>query len=169
VKTTIACIGVLTFLSACALFPHKISITWPETIEYVEALCELDMTWHDMTYSGTMSLKMDYPHMLFLEVYGPFGNTILSIKKERNMFHLVTSEETITSEQAFEKRFGITVGELMDDIAMRGEKRPMDNGHAYIERHYYRVIYNRDKNSICWRGIPGVMCLSFLEVSFYKQ
>jgi len=171
VKKPLLCIGVVVFFTACALFPHKVAITWPEKFDYIEALCELDMTWNDMAYSGTMSLKMEYPTRLYIEVYGPFGNTVLSIKKEDNHFLLLSKEDVITNEYEFEKKFGITVKELMDDISMRGEKKNLASDGTYIERDRYSVSYRfgRETNIVCWKGKPGVMCLTFLEAQFEKN
>jgi hypothetical protein len=171
VKKYLLYTGATILLSACVFFPHKVSITWPERVDYIEALCELDMTWNDMTYSGTMSLKMDYPRLLYIEVYGPLGNTVLSIKKEDDIFLLISKEDTIKSEYEFEKKFGITVGELMEDISMRGERKNLSSEESYIERKYYRVSYRfeKEKNIICWKGNPGVMCLTFLEAQFEKN
>ena len=72
------------------LFPRSAAeISWPEKINYMEALCELDMAWKGMNYSGTMSLSLDYPDKVQLEVYGPFGDTLVYLRKDGGNFVLV--------------------------------------------------------------------------------
>jgi hypothetical protein len=169
-KGIILCAGILFFLSACALFPRKIShITWPDSIEYLEALCELDMSWKDMKYSGSMSLKMEYPHKLLIEVYGPFGDTVVYIKRDRGYFMLVTKDERITDEKGFEERFDIKLDEFIGDIAMKGYEKRMPEG--YVQRENYRVIYKieADESRICWEGKDGSICVKFLEANFNKE
>ena len=57
-KALIICLAIL--LNACAMLPKKAArLAWPERIKYVAALCELDMSWKEMAYSGTMSLRVD--------------------------------------------------------------------------------------------------------------
>ena len=52
----------------------------------MEAVCEINISWNNMKYSGDMSLKLDYPEMLLMEVYGPFGDTVFSIEKRQGLF-----------------------------------------------------------------------------------
>ena len=72
----ILCALPLLFLSCSHVGKHPESIIWPRSFDHMEALCEIDVMLKDRQYSGDMSLKVTYPHMLSLEVYSPFGTTI---------------------------------------------------------------------------------------------
>lgn len=159
------------FLSACALFPHKVShIRWPDNIEYLEALCELDMSWKNMKYSGSMSLIIEYPDKLHMEVYSPFGDTIVYLNRDRESFLSISEDERITEEKRFEEKFGIKLNDFIDDIVMKGYKNRMP-GKSYIQRGYYRVIYtlSPDENKICWEGMDGRICMKFIEARFNRE
>lgn len=142
-------------------------IVWPETIRYMEALCDLDMVWRDMKYDGQMSVSLDYPDRINLQVYGPFNNTIFFLSKDRDGFLLIADGERLTSEKEFEDRFGINLWELMDDLAMKGKKA----GDVFIERANYKVIYRLggEDDSICLYGREGRICLNFLEARFDRE
>jgi hypothetical protein len=169
-KATIPCILCLAIiLNSCAMIPKKtVRIDWPDNINYMAALCELDMSWRDMTYSGTMSLKVDYPDTLLVEVYGPFGNTVMYIKKDRNGFLLENQEVKDTDEGKFEKEFGIRLSDFIEDITMKGTGESDKKGSPVVQRRGYTVTYRLEdgKSTICWNGTDGHICIEFLEVSF---
>lgn len=168
-KLTILCLAI--FLSSCAMVPKRaIRIDWPDRIGYMAALCELDMSWREMTYSGTMSLQVDYPDNLLVEVYGPFGNTIMYIRKDRNGFLLENQEIKDADEGKFEKEFGIRLSDFIEDIAMKDVRRPVDKGSLVVQRKGYAVTYrlDNDENVVCWHGADGHICIEFLEVSFER-
>jgi len=161
--------GLMMFLSSCALLQHKPPrISWPEQVRYIEAMCELDMSWKGMKYRGSMSLTMDYPEKLRMEVYGPFGDTVLLLKRDGTDFLLSTRDERFTDAGLFERRFGIKLREFMDDLAMVVDKEVNDRGESFVQREDYRVVYSLkdDGNTICWQGKDGSICVSFLEVKF---
>jgi hypothetical protein len=161
----------LVLLSSCSLFPHRAShIAWPEKIEFMQALCDLDMSWKDMRYSGSMSLKVEYPDGFLVEIYGPFGDTAVYLKKDEKGFLFRTEEEKITDEKRFEERFGIRLSDFIDDMAMRGlTGGPVRN--STVERDRYTVTYElgEKQNRICWRGHEGSICVKFLEASFERE
>lgn len=164
-------LSLIVFFSSCALLPKKTSIVkWPEKIDYIEALCELDMSWKDMRYSGSMSLIMDYPHRLFLEVYSPMGDTVFFLNRDRDYFLLLTGEERILQQKRFEEKFGININEFIDDLAMRGCKKEFSD-KIYTQRERYKVFYqlDPDTNTICWEGIEGKICIKFLEAIFNRE
>lgn len=166
-KITILCVAVL--LHACAILPKRTArIVWPDNIEYMAALCELDMSWRGMTYSGAMSLQVNYPDTLLIEVYGPFGNTVMYVKKDRNGFLLENREVRDTEEGKFEKEFGIQLSDFIEDITMKATKESDEKGSSVMQRRGYTVTYrlDNDENTICWRGADGHICIQFLEVSF---
>lgn len=168
-KTIILSVGLIMLLSACALFQLRGQrIAWPEQIRYFEAMCDLEMSWKGMQYSGSMSLIMNYPAQLHMEVYGPFGNTLMFLKKDGDDFLLVTKDERLTDSRFFEDRFGFKIREFMDDIATIAEKNSADNGQFVVQREAYRVLYTlKDKeNAICWENKEGSICIQFLEVKF---
>jgi mRNA-degrading endonuclease RelE of RelBE toxin-antitoxin system len=168
-KTILLSVGLLLLFSACALFPHRgRHISWPEQIIHIEAMCELDMSWRGMKYNGSMSLTMNYPSRFQIEIYGPFGDTLMFLKKNNNDFLLATKEERFTDAHFFEDRFGIKLKDFIDDLAMMSKKDGADKGNFFVQRHGYRVIYKLDdhENAICWEGRDGKICIRFLEAKF---
>lgn len=171
-KAILLSVGLVLLLSACALFPHRgHRIVWPEHIRYMEAMCDLNMSWKGMKYSGSMSLMINYPSFLQMEIYGPFGDTLMLLKKDGDDFLLATKEERFTDSNFFEKRFGIKLREFIDDIAMMSKKESADNGDFYVQRQGYKVLYklNDNENTMCWEGKDGTICVRFLEVKFDKE
>lgn len=169
-KKTVVIICILTMLSSCALFPRKTYITWPDKIDYVEALCDIDMSWRGMKYSGSMSLKMKYPDKLQIEVYGPFGETVVYLAKNSGKFSFMSSDEKFNDETIFEERFGIKLHEFIDDMSFVNYRKNGQEG-IYFKRENYTVIYQLDntENSICWKGKDGSICIRFLEAVFDKE
>lgn len=168
-RSLLLCAGLLVLVSACALIQLKSKrILWPENITYMEALCDLNMSWRDMKYSGSMSLIMDYPSRLRMEVYGPFGNTLMFLKKDGDDFLLVTKDERFTDPSFFEDRFGLTIREFMDDISAIAEKSTAHTGKSIVQRGAYRVLYTvgKKENTICWESPEGSICVTFREVRF---
>ena len=162
-------VGLALLLSACALLqPKGQRIVWPEQIRYMEAMCELDMSWQGMNYDGSMSLIMDYPSQLRMELYGPFGNTLMLLKKDNENFLLVTKDEKITDPTLFEDRFGFKIREFMDDIAMIPQKSLAGNGQLTVQKAAYRVLYrsNNKESTMCLENREGSICIKFLEVKF---
>ena len=123
-----------------------------------------------MQYSGDMSLKLDYPDMLLMEVYGPFGDTIFSIEKDKGYFTLRAGNDKITDEKRFFDIFKMKIDDFMNDISMKGNKQQNNDGTFYIQRERYRVTYalHDGKNEMCWISPEGTMCIRFLEVNFNK-
>ena len=170
-KKGLICLCMLLLFSGCAFFPRSAAeISWPEKINHMEALCELDMAWKGMNYSGTMSLSLDYPDKIQLEVYGPFGDTVVYLRNDEGSFLLVAGDERFSNEKAFEDKFDITLKDFMDDITFR---TPRESGteSLYARRDRYRVSYNLGgrSNYICWEGADGRICVRFLEARFSKE
>ena len=160
------CAALLLF-SGCALFPRKAQeINWPERVDHLEAMCELDMAWKDMNYSGSMSLMVDYPTGMRMEVYGPFGDTAVFMKKEKDNFLLMAGDEKFTDEKAFEEKFDIALKDFMDDVTLRSLRSNGDAGP--VVKGSYRVVYDLGgrSNRICWEGRDGRICVKFLEARF---
>ncbi len=129
------------------------------------------MAWRNVDFSGSVALKMDYPDIFVLEIYGMFGQTIAYLKKEHGKFLLVAGDEKSTDEKAFEERYGLRLQQFMDDLAVKGE-REQRNGAFVIERTDYAVIYGQDRKGrreITWKGPDGTMSLLFTHVSFTKE
>jgi hypothetical protein len=160
---------VLILFSGCALFTRKpAEIVWPEKIDYMQAACELDMAWKDMSYSGSMSLTLKYPEEIQLEVYGPFGDTAVYLKKDGDAFLLVAGDERYTDEKGFERKFSIRLKDFIDDIARRGAG---ESPGASVKRDTYTVTYSLGgrTNRICWEGRDGRICVRFLEARFDRD
>jgi hypothetical protein len=164
--------ALLLSLSGCALFPRRAAlIDWPGRVEYLQAFGELDIRWKDLKYSGTMSLTLNYPGTFNLEVYGPFGETGLYIRKDEKGFLLVSGDERITDQQVFEKKFHISIHDLMNDISMSGQQDQTKADGVSLNRGIYTVTYDlsNGRNRICWRSDEGTICIRFLEASFQKE
>jgi len=170
-RLTFLVIASLIF-SACALIPKKtVQIKWPENIQYIEALCELDISLKDMKYSGPMSLKLEYPDMLMIDVFGPFGDTVVHINKNKDTFLLVTKEGSTSSEIGFEQDFGIKLSDFIEDLAFNPCRKGCA-GNELIQRDNYKIKYNLEGSndkSICWEIKDGSMCITFIETKFEKQ
>ena len=162
---------LFAFISACALIEKRVEVHWPTHISYMEGEGDLDLSWKKEKYSGSFSLKMAYPDLLLLEVYGPFGQTVLYVKKEPNQFLFIAGEEKTADESVFEEAYGFKVRQLIDDLAMEGQKDETTAG-VVIRRQDYQVIYSQDRRNnrkICWDGKDGRICLTFTEISFDRQ
>jgi hypothetical protein len=163
---------VSLILSSCALIPKKtVQIKWPENIQYIEALCELDMSWKDTKYSGSMSLKLEYPDKLMIDIFGPFGDTVFHLNKDKEKFLLVTKEGSTSSDAGFEQDFGIKLSDFIEDLAIK-PCREGCVGNELIQRDNYKIKYNFDgssDSSICWEIKDNSMCITFIEAKFEKH
>jgi hypothetical protein len=170
VKKTALVLCAFLFFSSCASFPRKTDIVWPDKIDSLAAFCDLDMSWRDMKYSGSMSVKMRYPDKLHLEVYGPFGETVVYLLKDGQRFSFVSGEEKFNDQEKFENKFGIRLSDFIEDMAIRS---PLTSGPggAYVTRESYAVIYELEgrKDRMCWRGKDGSICVRFLEATFNEE
>jgi hypothetical protein len=173
VKKAALALCVFLLLTSCASYPRKTHIIWPDRIDYLAALCDLDMSWRDMKYSGSMSIKMWYPDRLHIEIYGPFGETVVYLLKDGDKFSFVSGDEKFNEQEKFEKRFGIRLNEFIDDIAIRN---PLigssgEGNMMYIKRENYVVTYEFGENQdrICWKGKDGSICMRFLEATFNEN
>ena len=136
----------------------------------MEATGELDISWKDLKYSGEMSLKIDYPETLSIEVYGPFGNTVVSIEKDKGRFVMRAGNDEVNDEKRFRDIFKIRVEDFMNDITMRGERKKESDDAFSIQRDGYKTIYrfNDSENKMCRVSPEGTICITFLEVNFDK-
>jgi hypothetical protein len=123
-----------------------------------------------MQYSGDMSLKLDYPEILLMEVYGPFGDTVFSIEKNKGSFRLRAGNDIITDEKRFYDLFKITIDDFMKDILLKENRQLANDGTFSVQKEGYRVTYtlHDDENEMCWISPEGTMCIRFLEVNFVK-
>ena len=157
-------------MAGCATSGRNLPVvTWPKEIRAIEGLCDLTINWKDVKYSGEMSLRVRYPHVLNVEVYGPFGDTLLSMKKDDKSFLMKTSKEEIADEGRFREIFHITTEDFIEDITMKGVKRENAESPVFtLEKDYYKVDYDLSpgKNKICWIRPEGNICIRFLEVNF---
>ncbi|MBP1749105.1 MAG: hypothetical protein H6Q52_1644 [Deltaproteobacteria bacterium] len=160
----------LFFLSCAHVGKRPASITWPGSFDYMEALCEIDVMLKNSQYTGDMSLKVAYPHMLFLEVYSPFGTTMLSVDRSEDHFIMRTDNELLTDENEFYRLFNIQINDIIEDITLKGPIRT-DSAIPYKQRPGYTVYYylNDAGNRICWKVEQGDFCIRFVDVSFSRE
>ncbi len=131
---------------------------------------DVAIAWRNEKYSGPFAVKMEYPDRLVLEVYGPFGQTLVYVKKSPGEFLLIAGDEKSTDESLLRERFGLNARDLIDDLAMRGERKEAPEG-VLIERGAYRVEYTQDRRGrrlMCWKGTDGRICLTFSEMRFVE-
>ena len=126
--------------------------------------------WKDTRYSGSMSLILDYPNKLLIDVYGPFGDTVVHIKKDVEKFIMTTKEGSFYNEAQFESKFGIKLNEFINDLARKNNNTKNDTNNDSNERNQYKVRYDLDNgnNKICWEIREGEICITFLEAKFSK-
>jgi hypothetical protein len=171
-RKSVILLTLLPFLLlACShIRTRPVSISWPASFDYIEALCEIDIMLKTRQYTGDMSLRALYPDRLFLEVYGPFGNTILSVDRSGEHFVMKTDDEEITDENEFYRLFRIRIGGIIEDLTLKGSLESKD-GYLLKERSDYNVYYylNDSENRICWKVPEGDLCIKFLEVSFSRE
>lgn len=163
---------ILVFLSGCALVPTKVDVLkWPPDVTFVEGEGDLDIVWGKEKHSGSFLVRMEYPDVLLLEVYGPFGQTLVYLKKEADKFLLVTGEERTTDETLLQDKYGFGVRQLMDSLAMKGPIQEGDQG-LVIQHQDYRVVYGQDRRgrrTIRLENRDGRIRLAFAGISFVKQ
>jgi hypothetical protein len=162
---------LVLLLGSCTTFHKKaVQITWPDSVDYLRAFGEVNINWRDLKYSGTMSLRLRYPDKLYMEVYGPFGETAFCLRKDQDGFLVINGDERVTDQQVFEKMFGMKLSAFIDDIGMRTVRKGNKGGN-FVERDGYNVIYDLggDDNRICWRGVDGTICIRFLEARFDRE
>jgi hypothetical protein len=161
-------LSLIVFLSACALVQKKVEVRpWPSDFSVLEGEGDLDLRSQKERFSGSFILRMSYPDNLFLEVYGSFGQTFVHLQKEGLRFLLIAGEERTTDERLLVDRFHFTVSELIEDLALRGEKRETADGWV-AARKDYQVVYSHDRSgrrNICWVREDSRLCLAFNELS----
>ena len=162
-------VAFLIFLSGCALVPHKLErAQWPSAVTSLTGEGDVEATWGKEHFSGPFIVKMEYPRAFLFEVYGGFGQTLLHVKKEGGQFLLVAGDEKTTEEAVFEKRYGFSVGQLMDDLSLRGRREETPDGWV-IERERYTVRYGQDRRGrrkICLEDRKGSICLTFDRIDY---
>ncbi len=158
------------FLSCAQFGKQPVSITWPASFDHITALCEIDVRLKDTQYTGDMALKATYPDMLFLEVYSPFGTTILSVDRSEDQFIMRTDNEVLTNENEFYRLFNVRINDIIEDITLKGPIRT-DGAVPYKERPGYTVSYYLDNagNRICWKVEEGDFCIRFIDVNFSRE
>ncbi|MEN6616112.1 MAG: hypothetical protein ABFD12_06115 [Syntrophorhabdus sp.] len=171
-KAVVLLIALPVLVCACAhIGKRPVTIAWPENIDYMEAMCEIDVMLKDSQYSGDMSLKVAYPHDLYLEVYSPFGTTILSVSRSEDHFAMRTDDREINDEEEFYRIFHIRIDDIIEDLTLRGRIEANGYGVAVKERPDYTVYYYLDnvQNRICWNVYEGNFCIKFIDVNFSRQ
>jgi hypothetical protein len=168
----IALLSLLVLLSACALAHRRIEVLpWPSDVSFLAGEGDLDVTSKKERFSGSFITRMSYPDKLFFEVYGSFGQTLMHLEKDGPRFLLIAGGEKSTDEKALLDRFGFNVGELMDDLALRGGEEQSPLG-LVAQRQGYQVVYSHDRRgrrTMCWERKDGRLCLTFSEIDFTGQ
>ncbi len=165
-------VSLLIFISGCALVQRKgENLQWPSDISALKGEGNLDVAWRKERFSGPFVVSMGYPDRFLLEVYGPFGQTLVYVRKEAGRFLLVAGDEKTTDEAVFEQRYGFRISRFINDLAMRGSRQQTPEGWT-MEHEDYRVDYGQDRRGrrrICWESRDGSICLTFDEISLTGQ
>lgn len=164
---------VLLFLvlaSACAVVPRRVEVAqWPALINSLQGEGNLDLRWKAEKLSGTFALNMHYPEALLFEVYGsPFGQTVIHLEKDADKFLLIAGNEKTTNEALLTEQYGFGVRQLIDGLAMKGERQDTPGGLS-IQHEDYRVVYGEDRRgrrTVCWERGDARLCLTFTDISF---
>ena len=170
-KAVIVLLALPFFLVSCShMGKGPSSIAWPDSFDYMETLGEIDVMLKNRQYTGDMSLKVAYPHMLFFEVYSPFGTTMLSVERSEDHFQMRTDNELITNENEFYRLFNIAIEDIIEDLTLKGAIRT-DGPVPYKERTGYTVYYHLTDggNRMCWKVEDGDFCIRFNEVTFSRE
>jgi hypothetical protein len=161
----------LVLLASCAIVPRRVEIVqWPAVITDLSGEGNLDLRWEGEKLSGSFALKMRYPDTLLLEVYGsPFGQTVVHLEKDGDKFLLIAGDEKITNEALLADRYAFGARQLVDGLAMRGERQEMPGGGMSIHHGDYLVAYGQDRRgrrNVCWERGNARLCLTFTDLSF---
>lgn len=154
----------LLMVCSCAVAVRKTPFQWPASVNYIEGTGDMDLSWKGRTFSGSFALKLVSPSRFLFEVYGPFGQTLLQVKKEAERVDILTADGR-TNERLFEDQYGMRVDNFIDDLMMKGTIKEAAEG-KYLERRGYRVVYTgvADKPKACWLQPDGTICLAFTEL-----
>ncbi len=162
-------VSFLIFISGCALLQRKgENLQWPSDVNSLKGEGDLDAEWRKEHFSGPFVVTMAYPDQFLLEVYGPFGQTLIYVRKEAGRFLLVAGDEKTTDEAVFERKYGFRLSQFIDDLAMRGDRQETPQGWT-MEHENYRVDYGQDRRGrrqICWESGDGSICLTFDTITF---
>ncbi len=165
-------VSFLVFISGCALLQKKgENLQWPSDITFLKGEGGLDAAWKKEHFSGPFVVSMEYPDRFLLEVYGPFGQTLIYVRKDAGGFLLVAGDEKATDEAVFEERYGFRLSQFMSDLAMRGHRLETPQGWTK-EHENYRVDYGqdgRDRRKVCWESTDGSICLTFDAMNLAGQ
>lgn len=161
---------VALFLSGCALLQHPVQVVeWPGDVTFLQGEGDIDARWQGEKSSGTFALKMEYPDALLFEAYGsPFGQTVLHLEKKDGTFLLIAGNKKTTEEAPLVERYGFGVGQLMDALAMKGNKQETPEG-ILVRHEDYRVLYSQDgrgRKTMCLEKADGRVCLAFSQIAF---
>jgi hypothetical protein len=161
---------ILILLSACVVVPRRVEIVrWPDRIDALQGEGNLDLRWKAEHLSGTFALNMRYPDALLFEVYGsPFGQTVVHLQKDGDKFFLIAGDEKTTNEALLAERYGFGVRQLMDGLAMKGDRQDSPVG-VTIQHEDYCVVYGQDRRgrrTVCWERADARLCLAFTDASF---
>lgn len=165
---------VFVLLASCAVVPRRVEILqWPVEIENVSGEGNLDLRWEGEKLSGSFALRMRYPDSLLLEVYGsPFGQTVVHLEKEGGAFLLIAGDEKTTNEALLTERYAFGVRQLVDGLAMKGERQEMPGGGLSIRHDDYLVVYGQDRRgrrTVCWERGSARLCLTFTDLSYDRS
>lgn len=162
----------LIFISGCALLQTKgENLPWPSGVQSLTGEGDFDVVWGNERFSGPFMVRMEYPDRFLLEVFGPFGETLVYVHKEAGRFLLVAGDKKTTDEAVFARRYGFGISQFLNDLALGAQKQEMPEGWT-TEHERYRVEYNLDsqgRKMIRWENRNGSVCLTFDELSLVRQ
>jgi hypothetical protein len=170
VRRTLFLFYLLIFCSSCSTAVRHEPFLWPATVDYMDGSGDVELSWKGRAFSGSFAIKMESSSSLTFEVYGPFGQTLLQINKTGEQIGILTPEGGTGGEKLFEKQYGMSVNNFLEDIMMKGVVRETVEGSS-IDRAGYRVLYSQQKGkpAICWLNPNGSIRLIFSELTFTRD
>lgn len=161
---------LLVISCSCAVTVQKAPFHWPLIVSYMEGAGDIDLSWRGRRFSGSFALKLESPAIFLFEVYGPFGQTLLHLRKEGERVDIVTAEGRMESERFFEEQYGMSVDHFIDDLMMKETAKEATESNRG-DRAGYKVSYagDRDRPRICWLNLDGSICLTFSELVFTRD
>jgi len=148
------------FTFSCSLNPKR--VIWPENSSHFKAYCEIETYFKDLSFSGFLSLELDYPDF-YAEVFGPFGTTLMTVEKRGSSLRVDYGGTEDNGE--LETMFLLPIEEIIYDIFATPIYLKEKKTERITKEKYEVTYYSGEKGpKICWNRADGGMCLSFLQI-----
>ncbi len=162
----------LVVVSGCVLLPRKTeNVPWPSDVRSLAGQGDLDLAWGKERFSGPFVVSVEYPGRFLLEVFGPFGQTVVYVHKEAGQFLLVAGDKKSADESVFARRYGFGIDQFVNDLAAGARKAEKPEAST-VEHERYRVEYGMDsqgRRTMTWGNEKASVSLTFDELHVNGQ